>query len=129
MLDPYMTPQESSAMLDRIRLEMATIWQTEEHPEERVRLRDQAEQLLFYLTDVLYRVVPPFYENLEEALATVFEQHARRMRVPSLLRFCSWIGGDMDGNPEVTAKSIRETLARQRALILDLYYRECLDLA
>ena len=35
----------------------------------------------------------------------------------------------MDGNPHVTAKSIRETLARHRALVLELYYRECQDLA
>ena len=35
----------------------------------------------------------------------------------------------MDGNPHVTAKSIRQTLARQRALVLDLYYRECAELA
>src|SRR5690606_20048102 len=46
-----------------------------------------------------------------------------------LVKFCPWVGGDMDGNPDVTAKSIRETLVRQRSLILDLYYNECLDLA
>src|SRR5690606_32922699 len=92
-------------------------------------LRDQAEQVLFFLTDVLYRVIPAFYENLEAALADVYEQHARRLRVPRLVKFCSWVGGDMDGDPNVTAKSIRETLARQRSLVLDLYYRECLELA
>src|SRR5690606_12179834 len=129
MLDPYMTPQESAAIQDRIRLEMTTSWQTEEHTDEGVRLQDEAEQVLFYLTDVLYRVVPPLYENLEKALADVFAQHARRFRLPPLVKFCSWVGGDMDGNPDVTAKSIRETLVRQRSLILDLYYNECLDLA
>ncbi|HET7609373.1 MAG TPA: phosphoenolpyruvate carboxylase, partial [Gammaproteobacteria bacterium] len=48
---------------------------------------------------------------------------------PILVQFGTWVGGDMDGNPHVTAKSIRHTLARQRALVLDLYYRECAELA
>ena len=39
--------------------------------------------------------------------------------LPDLLRFASWVGGDMDGNPNVNAKTIRETLARQRSLILE----------
>ena len=38
---------------------------------------------------------------------------AGAVRVPSILHFGSWVGGDMDGNPDVHAKTIRETLARQ----------------
>jgi phosphoenolpyruvate carboxylase len=45
------------------------------------------------------------------------------------VHFASWVGGDMDGNPNVNAKTIRATLARQRSLILDLYYRECATIA
>jgi phosphoenolpyruvate carboxylase len=129
MMDPYMTPQELHATLGRIRMEMTTGWQTAESPEEGIRLRDEAEHVLFFLTDVLYRMIPPFYEGLESALATTFPEHGARMRFPPLVRFCSWVGGDMDRNPNVTAKSIRETLARQRSLVLDLYYHECLELA
>jgi phosphoenolpyruvate carboxylase len=127
MMDPYLTPQELEAHLGQIRQEMTTGWQTSEHPEEGIRLRDEAEHVLFFLTDVLYRMIPPFYESLESALAATFP--GARIRVPILVRFGSWVGGDMDGNPHVTAKSIRETLARQRKLALDLYYRECQELA
>ncbi|MFQ5982270.1 MAG: phosphoenolpyruvate carboxylase, partial [Woeseiaceae bacterium] len=49
--------------------------------------------------------------------------------VPDLVRFASWVGGDMDGNPNVNAKTIRATMARQRSLILDLYYNECASLS
>ncbi|MEE9570667.1 MAG: phosphoenolpyruvate carboxylase [Gammaproteobacteria bacterium] len=129
MLDPYMTPQEEQAALGRIRMEMTTGWQTEEHPETQMRVGDEAEHVLFFLTDVLYRMIPPFYEGLEDAIATVFPEHGSRIRPPTLVRFASWVGGDMDGNPNVTAKSIRESLARQRSLVLDLYYNECLTLA
>ena len=129
MMDPYMTPQELEATLGQIRQEMTTGWQTSEQPEEGVRLRDEAEHVLFFLTDVLYRMIPPFYESLESALRMVFGERGARIRLPILVRFGSWVGGDMDGNPHVTAKSIRETLARQRSLALDLYYRECQELA
>jgi phosphoenolpyruvate carboxylase len=127
MTDPYLTPDELGATLGQIRQDMTTGWQTVEHPDEGIRLRDEAEHVLFFLTDVLYRMVPPFYENLESALAATFPE--RNVRVPTIVKFGSWVGGDMDGNPHVTGKSIRATLARHRALVLELYHRECRDLA
>ena len=127
MMDPYLTPDELGATLGQIRQDMTTGWQTVEHPDEGIRLRDEAEHVLFFLTDVLYRMVPPFYENLESALAATFPE--RNVRVPTIVKFGTWVGGDMDGNPLVTGKSIRATLARHRALVLELYHRECRDLA
>ena len=129
MLDPYLTPQEEHAILGRIRQEMTSGWQTEENPQAYMRVTDEAEHALFFLTDVLYRMIPPFYEGLEEAIESVFPSDGERIRAPALIRFGSWVGGDMDGNPNVTAKDIRRTLERQRSLVLDLYYKECLDLA
>ncbi len=128
MLDPWQTPTEIDAALGQIRVEMTTGWQTAEYATER-QLSDEAEHVLFFLTDVLYRMVPPFYENLEHAIAATFEIGDRRILVPELIRFSSLVGGDMEGNEMVTAKSVRETLARQRVLILDLYYKECGQLA
>ena len=49
--------------------------------------------------------------------------------MPNIVHFGSWVGGDMDGNPNVNAKTIRATLARQRSLILDLYFKECATIA
>ena len=51
------------------------------------------------------------------------------IEVPEILRFGSWVGGDMDGNPDVHAKTIRETLHRHQRVIISTYYQECLDLA
>src|SRR6185436_12896985 len=78
MMDPYMTPQEVEAALGQIRQEMTTGWQTSEQTEEGVRLRDEAEHILFFLTDVLYRMIPPFYEGLESALASVYGERGAR---------------------------------------------------
>lgn len=128
MLDPYLTPHELEALLGQLRTEMTTGWQTEERPAER-RLGDDAEHVLFFITEVLYRMIPPFYESLETALATIYGDTARTVRLPVLVRFSTSVGGDMDGDPNVTAKSIRESMARHRALVLNLYFNECRALA
>lgn len=128
MLDPYLTPQEMKATLGRIRLEMTTGWQTDDHTQE-PGPGDEAEHILFFLTDVLYRVIPPFYEGIESALEATYGEDSRRVRVPILVRFGSWAGGDMDGYPDVTGRSIRKSLERNRALVLNLYFDEVHELA
>ena len=128
-LDPSLTPQERGAAMAQIRLQMTTSWQTDEHPSERMTVGDEAEHVLFFLTDVLYRMIPAFYENIETALQEVYPELVGRAHMPTLFRFGSWVGGDMDGNPSVTAKTIRQSLLRQRSLILDLYFNESRRLA
>ncbi|MEM8681825.1 MAG: phosphoenolpyruvate carboxylase [Pseudomonadota bacterium] len=129
LLNPTMTHQERKAALQNIRLLITTGWQTLEHPSEQMTVSDELEHVLFFVTDVLYRATPPLYENLEQAIHEIYGDEARDIRVPNLMRFASWVGGDMDGNPNVNAKTIRETLARQRSLVLNLYFKECGDLS
>ena len=125
LLNPTMTPQERNAALQNIRLLVTTGWQTEEHPSERMTVADELEHVLFFVTDVLYRATPPLYENLRAAIVEIYGEEGRNVVLPDILRFASWVGGDMDGNPNVNAKTIRETLARQRSLALNLYFNEC----
>ena len=125
LLDPTMTAQETHACLANIRLLITTGWQTDEHPSEQMTVADELEHILFFMTDVLYRATPPFYEDIKMALSRIYGKDGEKITVPSILRYASWVGGDMDGNPNVNAKTIRATLARQRSLILDLYFNEC----
>ncbi len=128
LLNPTMTPQETTVALQNIRLLATTGWQTAEHPSERMTVSDELEHVLFFITDVLYRAMPPFYEDIRAAVDRIYGDEAKGLEIPNLVHFASWVGGDMDGNPNVNAKTIRATLARQRALILDLYYKECAKL-
>jgi len=125
LLDPTMTAQETHACLANIRLLITTGWQTDEHPTEQMTVADELEHILFFMTDVLYRSTPPFYEDIKMALSRIYGKDGEKITVPSILHYASWVGGDMDGNPNVNAKTIRATLARQRSLILDLYFNEC----
>jgi len=129
LLNPTMTPQETRSAHDNIRLLATTGWQTDEHPSEQMTVADELEHVLFFVTDVLYRAVPPFYEDIESAIQRIYGEEGKSIEIPSILRFGSWVGGDMDGNPNVNAKTIRATLARQRSLVLDLYYKECASIA
>jgi phosphoenolpyruvate carboxylase len=126
-LDPSLTPNERRNVWNNIRMELTTAWQTEELPRERLTAADEREQILFYLLEILYRVVPAFYEEIAQALEKVYG--IRAVRVPPILHIGSWAGGDMDGNPDVHAKTIRETLARQHQLIVQRYLAECQELA
>ncbi len=129
LLNPTMTPGEKEAALQNIRLLATTGWQTDEHPSEKMTVADELEHVLFFVTDVLYRAMPPFYEDMEDALQRIYGDEGKDIEVSGILHFGSWVGGDMDGNPNVNAKTIRATLARQRSLILDKYFNECASLS
>ena len=123
-LNPTLAPNEQRASLGRIRTEITTAWQTEDHPRQRLTVADEREHVLFFLAEILYRVVPGFYEEIAEALTSNFGVETEAVMLPTMLRFGSWVGGDMDGNPDVHAKTLRETLARQQKAIVNAYFLE-----
>ncbi len=128
-LDPTLTPQETRSLLGRVRTEMTTAWQTEDHPRDRLTVADEREHVMFYIAEVLYRILPAFYDEIALALEKLYGVSAETIELPLLIRFGSWVGGDMDGNPDVNAKTIRETLARQHQVIVNAYFGECQHLA
>ncbi|HZF16256.1 MAG TPA: phosphoenolpyruvate carboxylase [Steroidobacteraceae bacterium] len=128
-LDTGLTPQERRGIWERLRTEITTSWQTEEHQRDRLTVADEREHVLFYLAEILYRIIPAFYDEIESALRDAYGLGDGPVQVPPLVSFGTWVGGDMDGKPDVHAKTIRETLARQQQLILSTYYEECLRLA
>ncbi len=127
--NPGSTRAELDLLWARVRLQITSIWQTEEHPREGLTVVDEREHVLFYLIDILYRVVPLFYEEIEAALAHAYAVPVETLDVPNILRFGSWVGGDMDGNADVHGKTIRETLQRHQQLIVSTYFKECGQLA
>jgi phosphoenolpyruvate carboxylase len=129
MQNPALTPQEANACFESIRADITAIWQTEDSPAEATTVFDELEHTLFFVTDVIYRVIPPFYEALKSALEDAYGPEARRVQIPGMLHFSSSIGGDLSTNQEISARILRDTLQRQRSLILDLYHKDCRGLA
>ena len=117
-IDRGRTPPERGADDARIRQALTTMWQTNEAPPHRPTVADEVEHIGFYLANVLYRVLPVFYEVLGNAVEAVYGE---RIDLPPVLRFGTWVGGDMDGNPNVGAATIRDALAAQRQQALSCY--------
>jgi phosphoenolpyruvate carboxylase len=124
--DPARTPQERAIDHERLRMALTSGWQTAEASSVRPSVQDEFEHIGFYLAEPLYRVLPVFYESFRHELARVYGVEAE---LPRVLRFGSWVGGDMDGNPNVGAETIEATLRAQRAMVLERYRAGCAWLA
>ncbi|MFC1688155.1 phosphoenolpyruvate carboxylase [Pseudomonadota bacterium] len=120
-LNPELTPGEEELSLQRIRSAITSSWQTRLVPHARPTVADELDNILFYITDILYRVVPVFYEAMEQAYEAQFGECPPDFLQRIILRFGSWVGGDMDGNPNVTSTTILETLSRQRKVVIKRY--------
>ena len=92
--------------------QVALLWQTRVLRRERLYVVDEVETALSYLRDVFLPVVPALYQRWDRALGT---------RVPAFLKPGSWIGGDRDGNPFVTADSLRTALAKAAQAVIGFY--------
>ncbi|WP_294333863.1 phosphoenolpyruvate carboxylase [uncultured Sphingomonas sp.] len=92
--------------------QIALLWQTRVLRREKLGVPDEVETALSYFRDVFLPVLPALYARWDRALGD---------RAPSFLRPGSWIGGDRDGNPFVTAASMRFALARAAETVLDHY--------
>jgi phosphoenolpyruvate carboxylase len=119
------TPAEERALRGGLREEITRLWQTDEIRHERPRVGDEVKNALFYLEEILYPLVPVTYATLEETLATAY---GGPVDVPPLLRFGSWVGADMDGNPNVTPEVAVDTALAHAARAVALHVREVLRL-
>ncbi|PTQ13471.1 phosphoenolpyruvate carboxylase [Sphingomonas oleivorans] len=95
--------------------QIALLWQTRPLRRERLYVADEVETALSYMRDTFLPVLPALYARWERALG-------RRPR--SFLRPGTWIGGDRDGNPNVTAESLRLALSRSAETVLAHYLEQ-----
>jgi len=103
---------DGDAVDEAILRQIALLWQTRVLRKERLFVADEVETALSYLRDVFLPALPALYQRWDRALDA---------RVPSFLRPGSWIGGDRDGNPFVTADSLKIALARACEAVLGHY--------
>ena len=99
-----------------VRGRITQLWQTRMLRYTKLTVADEIENALSYYQSTFLRQIPKLYAEIEEHLAG----HA----VPSFLRMGQWIGGDRDGNPNVTAATLHMALARQSEVALRFYLTE-----
>ena len=109
-------PAEEEDLQERLLAEVTILWLTERNRTRKPEVTDEVRTGLHYFETTIWDVVPQIYEAMEEALA----RHYPTLEVPErFLTFGSWIGGDRDGNPNVTTDVTAETLRLHRGLAVE----------
>ncbi len=121
------TPDEAAAIEDQLRRSVLTVWQTNLLRQSRLIVRDEVENGLSYYDYTFLRELPKFYAALENRLGDL-DPDGPRDEIRSFLRIGSWIGGDRDGNPYVTADALRRTLKMQCTRAFMFYLDELHEL-
>ena len=118
--DDLRTPQARADNEELIRARVTQLWQTRMLRTAKLTVADEIENALSYYQATFLREIPRLYRDVERLL----HGHA----VPSFLRMGHWIGGDRDGNPNVTAATMRHALSRQSEVALRFYLTEVHEL-
>ena len=103
-----------------MRARITQLWQTRMLRYSKLTVADEIENALSYYQSTFLRQIPKLYRQIEEQLPG-FE-------LPSFLRMGQWIGGDRDGNPNVSAETLRMALSRQSEVALGFYLTEVHEL-
>lgn len=111
----------------RLRRLIAEAWHTEEIRRRRPTPVDEAKWGFAVIENSLWQALPNFLRKTDQALYQATGLHLSLQAAP--VRFASWMGGDRDGNPNVTASVTREVLLLARWMAADLYLRDIERLA
>src|SRR3981081_928676 len=117
-----LTPEESAASDEQLRREVLTLWQTNLLRRTKLTVLDEVANGLSFYDYTFLREVPWLSWALEDKLNE--GEGAAAGDLASFLRMGSWIGGDRDGNPFVTADVMRGTLRLQSSRVLRFYLEE-----
>jgi len=110
---------DSTALTEAIRREIAVLWLTDRSRATQPAVGDEVKTGLWYFTATLWQAIPQLHADFQAAL----EKHYPGVRAPRRwLTFGSWIGGDRDGNPNVTAQVTAEALRLHRECALGRAY-------
>ena len=123
-----LTDREHIDLESEVRQILSQLLATDEIRSRRLDVVDEVRNGIHYLGGAIWKAIPALYRDLEDAIEMYYET---RIQLPVILRYRSWIAGDRDGNPFVTAErsamafaEMRETAIERHSQMLDSLYRE-----
>jgi phosphoenolpyruvate carboxylase len=126
LADPGLLPRERQALTAAVRAEVTTLWLTDRARTAGLAVTDEVRTGLYFVDAVFWLALPRIADDLDAAL----REHYPTLRAPvGWLTLASWIGGDRDGNPAVTAAVTAETLRLHRGLAVERHRRGLQELA
>ncbi len=121
------TPREREAYIRDLKNEIELLIMTGELRMERPTIAQECAWGMHFFDEIIFEATGQVYERFDEALDELYPQHKRR--APACIRFSSWIGGDRDGNPNVTAQVTSEAVREARELCLRHYIKRIDELS
>ncbi len=118
------TPWEGRRIGASLAHETSLLWQSSPFHSRKISVLDELEHLFHYFDESLWDTIPQVHEDLSQLLT----DHDYAVHVPAMIRLGSWIGGDRDGHPFVTAQLTANILLRQKEYVLNKYRTQVLDL-
>ena len=103
-----------------IRARVTQLWQTRLIRLSKLTVDDEIENALSYYQSTFIQEIPRLYQRIEH--------HAGKENLPCLFRMGNWIGGDRDGNPNVTSETLERTISRHAEVILRHYLTQVHEL-
>ena len=120
-LDPRLSQFERDDLVEALQSQIEVLWLTNEVRGNKPSVNDEIKLGLHYFQRSLFEAVKIDYRHLERAITQTYGEDETGnpvVMVPSFIHFGSWIGGDRDGNPFVTAEITRMALRMQAEEIL-----------
>ena len=116
-------PRETGMLELELAAEVEALWQTRQVRATQKLVADEVDFGIYFIRSVIVDVVIDIYEELQAALEWAYPEEDWA-DLPPVLRYASWIGGDRDGNPNVTSDVTLETLATLHETARQLYLEE-----
>ena len=114
---PRWAPRERDLLISDLASEIELLWMTGELLLERPSVQREIAWGLHFFREVIFEATPKLYEMAESAFKLCYPNH--NAEAPSFMRYASWIGGDRDGNPNVTAGITAYALSEYRDAAID----------
>ncbi|HRD33079.1 MAG TPA: phosphoenolpyruvate carboxylase [Rhodocyclaceae bacterium] len=118
-----LTPDELADSDEALRRAVLTLWQTRMLRPAKLSVGDEVANGLSYFETTFLRQLPKLFAHVEDQLAGL-DPTLGALELPAFIQVGSWIGGDRDGNPFVTAEVLERTLSMQAAVALGFYLDE-----
>lgn len=117
---------QRNEIIDNLRAQIQILWKTDEVRDVKPTVIDEVNNGLYYFRETIFPAVPQIYRNLERGIRKIYQDDSdvRSIKVPSFIHYGSWIGGDRDGNPNVTPDITRKALRLQHREVIQEYVRQ-----
>ncbi|KAF5835589.1 phosphoenolpyruvate carboxylase [Dunaliella salina] len=116
-----MSPYEKIETMESIKSSVESAWRTDEIRRLKPTPQDEMRGGMTYVNSVIFDMIPVFHRRIDTALANLGQP-----RLPlrhTLFKFGSWMGGDRDGNPNVTSETTRDVVIIARLEAVNSYFQ------